>query len=160
MCKIRCRHGMKEKLSKVYLAFVEKVTLVGSKDFVEPEFRIATFDNDGTLWVEKPLLAQLAFYKRELLDAEVLKDKRPWFRFLHWCKSIVWNFFDLLKRILAYFHSGLTTEEYRQHVSRWISQVKHPRFNRLYTELTYQPMIELWLILRRFRTAKIDHMSI
>jgi len=131
------------KAKQSILSFVEKVTSENSKDFVETEFRIATFDNDGTLWVEKPLLAQLAFYKRVVLDADVLKSKSIWFRLLHWLKSFIWNFIDLLKKLAAYIHCGLTTEEYRQHVTTWITQAKHPRFDRLYTELTYLPMLEL-----------------
>jgi len=131
------------KAKQSILSFVEKVTSENSKDFVKTEFRIATFDNDGTLWVEKPLLAQLAFYKRVVLDADVLKGKSTWFRLLHWLKSFIWNFIDLIKKLTAYIHCGLTTEEYRQHVTTWITQAKHPRFNRLYTELTYLPMLEL-----------------
>jgi len=123
--------------------FVRRVTSPDSEFFVPEQERIATFDNDGTLWVEKPVLAQLAFYKRELLDQDVLKNKGTLSRLIHLGMSIIWDAFDLFKKLLAYLHSGLTTEEYRQKVTDWIAKARHPRYERLYTELAYLPMLEL-----------------
>lgn len=131
------------KAKQRILNFVKQVTNEGSPYFVELEDRIATFDNDGTLWVEKPLLAQLAFYKRQLLNAQVLGKVTLFKRLVNWLKEVVLNGIDLIKILWAYFHSGLTTDEYREHVANWIAKAKHPRYKTLYTDLTYLPMLEV-----------------
>lgn len=131
------------------LTFVEQVTNEDSPHFVPVDERIATFDNDGTLWVEKPILAQLAFYKRQLFDADVLVDASLLKRAFNWFKNALLDIGDLLKMLIAYFHSGLTTDEYRAYVSDWISHAKHPKYKRLYTELTYLPMMELMAYLAK-----------
>jgi len=131
------------KAKQRIIEFVAQVTTPGSEFFVPEAERIATFDNDGTLWVEKPILAQLAFYKRQLFDADVLAKVSPFKRMLNWLKNALFDIIDLFKMLLAYLHSGLTTDEYRANVSQWIKQAKHPRFDCLYTDLTYLPMLEL-----------------
>lgn len=131
------------KAKQRIIEFVEQVTNQNSPYFVIIEERIATFDNDGTLWVEKPLLAQLAFYKRRLLNAQVLIKVSLFKRALNWFKNVLLNSIDLIKMLLAYFHSGLTTDEYREHVASWIAKAKHPRYKTLYTDLAYLPMLEL-----------------
>ncbi len=131
------------KVKQQIINFIERVTNKESGDFVAIEDRIATFDNDGTLWVEKPLLAQLAFYKRELLDAPVLAKVSFIHRIANWLKAALLNVFDLFRMLLAYFYSGLTTDEYREKVESWIKRAKHPRYKTQYTNLTYQPMIEV-----------------
>lgn len=131
------------KAKKRIIDFVKQVTNEHSPSYVIQEDRIATFDNDGTLWVEKPLLAQLAFYKRRLLNAQVLIKVNMFKRMLNWLKETVLNSSDLIKMLFAYFYSGLTTDEYREHVASWIANAKHPRYKTLYTELAYLPMLEV-----------------
>jgi len=131
------------KAKRRILKFVQQVTDETSPYFVEQEHRIATFDNDGTLWVEKPLLAQIAFYKRQLLDVDVLANASKFKRLLNWAKEFILDIFDLIKMLFAYIRSGLTTDEYRILVSKWIKDAKHPRYQRKYTDLVYLPMMEL-----------------
>jgi len=131
------------KAKQRIIAFVEQVTSEGTKFFVPEEERIATFDNDGTLWIEKPILAQLAFYKRQLFDEDVLANASMLKRLLNWMKHALLDAIDLIKMLFAYLRSGLTTDEYRAHVSEWIKNAKHPHFDCLYTDLTYLPMLEL-----------------
>jgi phosphoserine phosphatase len=113
------------------VAFVEKVTKDGSPDFVlEPE-RIAVFDNDGTLWVEHPMYTQLAFaldrVRAEAPSHPEWKDTQPF------------------KGVLE---GDMTTEEFQKVASDWIATARDPRFKRPYTELVYQPMLELLAYLR------------
>ena len=131
------------KAKQRIIQFVEQVTDENSPYYVPIQDRIATFDNDGTLWVEKPLLAQLAFYKRQLFDADVLADAGKLKRILHWLKEAVLDIFDLLKMLWAYIRSGLTTDEYRILVSQWIAKAQHPRYQCKYTDLVYLPMREV-----------------
>jgi len=135
------------KVKQRILTFIEQVTDPQSPDYVEPQDRIATFDNDGTLWVEKPILTQLAFYKKQLLNADVINSDSTLVRALNWLKYGFLHFFDILRLAKAYISSGLTTDEYRDKVAQWISVAKHPRYQRKYTELTYQPMMELMELL-------------
>lgn len=125
------------------LGFLEQVTNESSAEFVPIENRIATFDNDGTLWVEKPVLAQLAFYKKSLLDADVIADVGRFKRIWSLLTRTLTDFTDLIRMLTAYLGSGLTTDEYREHVASWINQAKHPRFDEKYTALVYQPMMEV-----------------
>lgn len=131
------------KAKQRIIDFVQQVTNKESPYYVETENRIATFDNDGTLWVEKPLLAQLAFYKREFSNAQVSVKVNRFKRLLNWLKIAFIIGIDLLKILRAYFHSGLTTDEYREHVASWITKAKHPRYKTLYTDLVYLPMLEV-----------------
>jgi hypothetical protein len=131
------------KIKQRILEFVEQVTDPKSSHFVVEEERIATFDNDGTLWVEKPLLAQVAFYKRELLDADVLAHAGIVKRTFNWGLKSFRHLSGLTKMLLDYFRSGLTTDEYREKVAQWIAQAQHPRYKRKYTDLVYQPMQEV-----------------
>jgi phosphoserine phosphatase len=125
------------------IEFVEQVTDQQSPHYVAPEQRLATFDNDGTLIVEKPVMAQVAYFKRKLLDAAVLKNATTVQRVLHWLTEIVFDSVSLLKLTVFFFRRGITSDEYRASVARWIAKAKHPRFDLLYTELTYQPMLEV-----------------
>lgn len=131
------------KVKARIIEFIEQVTDEGSEYFVEPDKRIATFDNDGTLMVEKPVMAQVAYFKRKLLNAGVLNNVSKFQRILHWLKEILFDSGSLLQLSLYFFRQGITTDEYRASVACWISQAKHPRFNKKYTELTYQPMMEV-----------------
>lgn len=125
------------------LDFLEQVTTPDSVHYVAEDERIATFDNDGTLWVEKPLLAQMAFYKKELLDADVLENASKLKRAVNWSIRGVKDLGGLTKMLVGYFRAGITTDEYRARVSQWIAEAEHPRYKRKYTELVYQPMQEV-----------------
>jgi len=131
------------KVKKRIIEFVEQVTDESSEYFVEPADRIATFDNDGTLMVEKPVMAQVAYFKRKLLNAGVLNNVSTVQRIFHWLKEILFDSGSLLKLTLYFFRQGITTDEYRASVALWIAKARHPRFNKKYTELTYQPMMEV-----------------
>src|SRR3974390_2868022 len=138
---------------KALVAFVEKVTKEGSPDFVPVPERIATFDNDGTLWCEKPLPVQLYFaldrvkalapqhpeWKTREPFASVLKDD---------LKTAAAGGENALMELLMATHTGNTTEEFEKIVKDWIATAKHPRTGRLYTGMVYQPMLELLAYLR------------
>ncbi len=133
--------------------FVERVTTPGSPDFVPPAERIAVFDNDGTLWSEKPFYFQLAFAldrvkemapehpewkENETLAAAIAGDLK---------KVLAGGEHALLEIVMA-THAGMTTEEFEQIVSEWIATARHPQTGRLYAEMIYQPMLELLDYLR------------
>ncbi len=138
---------------KAITAFVEEVTKEGSPNFVPQSERIVTFDNDGTLWSEKPIYFQYVF----LLDrikalapqhpewtnkepfASVLKDD---------FKSALAGGDHALLEMMTATQSGMTTDEYEKVVKDWIATARHPKTQRLYTEMVYQPMLELLAYLR------------
>jgi phosphoserine phosphatase len=137
----------------VVLDFVAKVTKEGGKDFVLAAERIATFDNDGTLWCEQPLPVQLAF---ALDRVKALASKHPEWKKKQPFKAVLK---DDMKSVLAsgergllelmmVGHAGMTTDEFEVIVKDWLATAKHPRFKRPYTELVYQPMLELLAYLR------------
>jgi phosphoglycolate phosphatase-like HAD superfamily hydrolase len=119
--------------------FVARVTTKGSPDFVAPAARIATFDNDGTLWSEQPIYFQFAFAFARLAT---ITGKPPDM------KEIMAGGEKALLEVVAKTHSGITTDEFNMLVSDWIAAARHPRFKRPYTELVYQPMLELLRYLR------------
>lgn len=133
--------------------FVARVTKEGGPDFVPVEQRIATFDNDGTLWCEQPVYFQFAF---ALDRIKVLAPKHPeWktrqpFRALFEgdMKALAASGEKGLVAIMAATHAGMTTEEFSSIVGDWIDSEQHPRFNRRYIEMIYQPMLELLAYLR------------
>ena len=140
--------------------FVEKVTKEGSPNFVPPADRIAVFDNDGTLWPENPMPFQLA-YALDTLKAKVaakpeLKQNPMIAAALagDFAKLLAGPHHDGLLEIAARTHSGMTVDQFQKDVEDWISVAKHPRFNRHYDQLTYQPMQQLLAYLRanRFKT--------
>ncbi len=133
--------------------FIAKVTKEGSKDFVAVADRIATFDNDGTLWCEYPIPVQLAF---ALDRVKALAPKHPEWREQQPFKAVLE---DDLKTVLAsgerglveltmVSHAGMTTDEFAIIVKDWLGTAKHPRFKRPYTECVYPPMIDLLAYLR------------
>jgi len=138
---------------KAIATFVERVTKQGSPDFVPPAERIATFDNDGTLWAEQPIYFQLAF---ALDRVKVLapqhpewKDKEPFASLLKDdLKGALAGGEAAIFQIVTVTHSGMTTVEFDQIVRDWIATAKHPVTKRLYTEMIYQPMLELLAYLR------------
>jgi len=133
--------------------FVAKVTEEGSRHFVPPAGRIAVFDNDGTLWCEKPMYFEVAFaMERIRATADAHPDRRSQQPF----KAILEKDRDYLGRMSAAdafklipaTHAGMTQAEFKKHARSWLRTARHPRFNRPYTELVYQPMLELLAYLR------------
>jgi phosphoserine phosphatase len=135
------------------LAFVEKVTTAGSPDFVPPAERIATFDNDGTLWAEKPVYFQLLFaldrVKELAPQHPEWKDKEPFASLLEGnVKSALAGGDKALLEIVMATHAGMTTAEFETIVKDWIATARHPETKRPYTDMVYQPMLELLAYLR------------
>jgi phosphoglycolate phosphatase-like HAD superfamily hydrolase len=138
---------------KAIVAFIEKVTKEGSPDFVPPAERIATFDNDGTLWAEQPIYFQFAFaidrVKALAPQHPEWKKQQPFAAVLSGDKeALVASGQKGLMQIMAVSHSGMSTEEFARIVAQWFATARHPRFNRPYTDLVYQPMLELLTYLR------------
>lgn len=135
------------------LDFVARVTDEGGADFVAVPDRIATFDNDGTLWVEHPMYTQLVFaldrVKALAPEHPEWKTTQPFQAVLEGdMKALAASGEKGLVEIIAVTHAGMSTADFEGIVSDWIATAKHPRFDRLYTELAYQPMIELMDYLR------------
>ena len=135
------------------LRFVARVTADAGPDFVPQAERIVTFDNDGTLWAEQPMYFQFLFaldrVKALAPQHPEWKTQQPFASLLKGdLKSALAGGEQSLLQIVAATHSGITTEEFEQIVKQWLSTSQHPRFKRPYTELAYQPMIELLDYLR------------
>jgi phosphoglycolate phosphatase-like HAD superfamily hydrolase len=133
--------------------FVAKVTKEGSPDFVPPAERIATFDNDGTLWAEQPMYFQLLFaldrVKALASRHPEWKEKEPFASLLKGdVKGALSGGERAVLEIVMATHAGMTTEEFDGIVKDWIATAKHPKTGRLYTEMVYQPMRELLAYLR------------
>lgn len=133
--------------------FVDRVTDEGSPDFVLPEQRIATFDNDGTLWVEQPMYTQIVFafdrIKAGAADHPEWKTTEPF-------EAVLANDYQAVfaegeqagVKLLMLGHAGMTPEAFEQIVVDWLATAKHPRFKQLYTDLYYVPMVEVLQYLR------------
>ena len=138
---------------KSILDFVAKVTKQGGPDFVPPAERIAVFDNDGTLWAEQPMYVQFAF---ALDRVKALAPKHPEWKTTQPFQSVLDG--DLkalaasgergLVELMMATHAGMTTDDFEQIDTGWLASARHPKFNRPYTELVYQPMLELLAYLR------------
>lgn len=133
--------------------FVKKVTTENSPDFVPEPERIAVFDNDGTLWVEHPMYTQLAFaldrVKTEAASHPEWKDKQPFKAALEGdMKTLAAAGEKGLVELIMATHAGMTTGEFQKIVTDWIATARDPRFKKPYTELVYQPMLELLTYLR------------
>src|SRR5580692_6768992 len=138
---------------KSILVFVEKVTKSGSPEFVPEAERIATFDNDGTLWCEQPLPVQFYFVldrvKALAPQHPEWKTKEPFASLLKGdIKAALAGGEHALLEIVMATHVGMTTEEFEQTVKDWLATAKHPILKRPYTECVCQPMIELLAYLR------------
>jgi hypothetical protein len=135
------------------LDFVRRTTDRGSADFVAPEDRIATFDQDGTLWVEHPVYTQAMF---ALERVHALAPDHPEWRTHEPFKSVLSNDLATIARfgerdwaeILFLTHAGMSQEAFREIAAKWLETAKDSRFKRLYTELVYQPMREVMDLLR------------
>jgi len=134
-------------------AFVAKVTKEGTPDFVPPAERIATFDNDGCLWAEQPMYFQAIFIfdriKQLAPQHPEWKTKEPFASVLKGdVKGALAGGEKALVEMGMATHAGMTPEEFNKIVADWLATAKHPRFNRPYTDLVYQPMLELLTYLR------------
>jgi hypothetical protein len=160
-CSLRCTHAQTDPLpswndtapKKQIMAFVQRVTAEGTPNFVPIDQRIATFDNDGTLWVEQPMYVQLAF----LLDrVKQLAPKHPDWRTTQPFKGVLEKDPKAVAatgergvmQLMAATHTGMTTDQFQKIVTDWLATAQHPRFKRPYTECVYQPMLELLAYLR------------
>jgi phosphoserine phosphatase len=135
------------------IEFVQATTTRGSPEFVLPAERIATFDNDGTLWPSHPMYTQLAF---ALDRIKALAPQHPEWKGKQPFKAVLDN--DLkalaaagekgLVELIMASHAGMSTAEFETIVTDWFEKARHPRFKKRYTELAYQPMLELLAFLR------------
>jgi phosphoglycolate phosphatase-like HAD superfamily hydrolase len=135
------------------VAFVARVTSEASADYVPAARRIAVFDNDGTLWAEQPMYFQLAFaldeVKRLAPQHSEWKTKEPFASLLKGdLQAAMAGGEHAILEIVMATHGGTTTDEFAQRVRAWIATARHPVTNRLYTDLVYQPMLELLDYLR------------
>ena len=133
--------------------FVRAVTEKNGKDYVEPAERIAVFDNDGTLWVEYPMYTQALFafdrVKKLAPQHPEWKTQQPFKGVLEGdMKAVGASGMKGLMEIILATHTGMTASEFETAVASWLATHKHPKFNRLYTELVYQPQLELLAYLR------------
>ena len=138
---------------KAILEFVRVTTDKASDKYVPPEQRIAIFDQDGTLWVEHPIYTQVV-YCLDRVPAVVkekleLKDREPFKTVLSGDREAIAKLsLKELEEILAATLSGMSVDEFQAEVKNWLATAKHPRYKRPYTELTYQPMLEVLKLLR------------
>jgi phosphoglycolate phosphatase-like HAD superfamily hydrolase len=138
---------------KAIFDFVARVTIEGTADFVPVAERIAVFDNDGTLWAEQPVYVQIAF---ALDRVKALAPRHPEWRQKSVFKAVLDGDAKALAatkergllEIIAATHVGNTTEEFEAIVQNWIETARHPQTGRAYTEMVYQPMLELLAYLR------------
>jgi hypothetical protein len=133
--------------------FVGRVTTQNGPYFVPPAERIATFDNDGTLWIEQPMYVQLAFVLDRVKTMAPMhpewKDKQPFAAVLDGdLKAVADSGEKGVAELVAVTHAGMTTAEFEKIVADWLATARHRRFKRPYTELVYQPMLELLAYLR------------
>ena len=141
------------KTKQQIFSFVRSVTMASSPNFVPPGERIATFDNDGTLWSEQPAYFQLLF---AIDRVKALAPQHPEWKEQQPFKAVLENDMaalgkagtkGILQLIMA-THAGMTTAEFEKTVKAWLTTATHPRFMRPYTDVVYQPMLELLDYLR------------
>jgi haloacid dehalogenase-like hydrolase len=147
------------KAKQSILDFVASVTREGSPGFVPVAQRVATFDNDGTLWCEHPMYVQLAF---ALDQVKAMAPEHPEWKKKQPFKAVLDNDMQALAatgerglvELIMATHADMSTADFERVVTDWLSKARHPRFKRPYTECVYQPMIELMGYLRAngFRT--------
>lgn len=133
--------------------FVEGVTREGSPDFVPAAERIAVFDNDGTLWCEQPMYVQAMFIldriKAGAAEHPEWKTQEPFASALKGdLQALAAAGSKGAAELVAATHSGMTTDEFEKIVTDWLATARHPRTGRRYTEMVYQPMLELLAYLR------------
>lgn len=133
--------------------FVADVTRQGTSTFVAPGDRIAVFDNDGTLWSEQPMYFQLMFVLDRIRamapQHPEWKDREPFKSVLAGdVRAALAGGENAVAEMVAVTHAGMTVDEFEAQVNDWLATARHPRFGRPYTDLVYQPMIELLAYLR------------
>ena len=138
---------------KAIMAFVYDVTREGSLSYVKPAERIATFDNDGTLWAEQPMYFQFLFMldriKALAPQHPEWKTQEPFASLLKGdMKAVLAGGEKALGQLMMATHVGMTSEEFEKSVSDWVATARHPKTGRLFTEMVYQPMLELLAFLR------------
>ena len=138
---------------KRIVEFVERVTRQGGRDYVAPQDRIAVFDNDGTLWSEQPVYAQGAFVVDRLRamapSHPEWKSTQPFQALLEGdLKTVAASGETGLVELVMATHAGMTTEEFAAVARQWLESARHPKTGRPYTEMVYQPMLELLTYLR------------
>ncbi|HJU10246.1 MAG TPA: HAD family hydrolase, partial [Candidatus Binataceae bacterium] len=135
------------------LSFVKQVSDKSNSTYVKPEDRVATFDQDGTLWTEHPIYTQAAF---ALDRVRVLAPNHPEWKQHEPFKSVLTGDRAAMSKfteadwemIVAVTHAGMTTQTFLALVNQWLATAKDPRFHRHYSELVYQPMLEVMNYLR------------
>jgi len=135
------------------VAFVEAVTDAAGADYVPEAERVAVFDNDGTLWSERPVYFQLLFAMDQV---RAMAGDHPEWKTTQPFQAVLENDMDALAaagehgllELVMVTHAGVTTDEFRQTVLNWLGSAQHPKFKRPYTGLVYQPMLELLDYLR------------
>jgi phosphoserine phosphatase len=138
---------------KAIVAFVQRVTTAGSPDFVPAPERIAVFDNDGNLWAEQPAYFQLLFVidrvKALAPQHSEWQTKDPYASLLKGdMKGVMASGEAGIAELLAATHAGMTTDEFSRTVADWLATARHPKTGRPYTDMVYQPMLELLAYLR------------
>ncbi|HSF53146.1 MAG TPA: HAD family hydrolase, partial [Algoriphagus sp.] len=138
---------------KAIIDFVTKTTTQGTADFIPVTDRIACFDNDGTLWSEQPMYFQFIFaldrVKELAPQHPEWKDQEPFSFILKGdMKSALAGGEKALMQLVVATQTGMSSEEFEAETIKWIATAKHQKFDRLYTEMIYQPMLELLNYLR------------
>jgi len=140
-------------VKQTIINFVDDVTNPQSTNFVAPENRIAVFDNDGTLWTEKPTYFQVFFMKSRL---QKLSSEHPEWQMQQPFKAVLnedWEYLQTINvkqliELIMVTHGGITQTEFDQEARQFFTSAIHPDFNKLYPELVFQPMLELLEYLR------------
>lgn len=136
------------KAKQAIIQFVEGTTTKGSKDYIPPEDRIAVFDQDGTLWVEQPIYTQFFF---AIDTIKTLAAAHPEWNSTEPFQSVIESNLEKIQnftaqdieKIVAITHASMTVDEFKLDVQSWLSKAVHPRFKKPFTELIYQPMLEV-----------------
>ena len=144
------------RTKQTILDFIQKVTEESSPNYVPPADRVATFDNDGTLWNEKPLYIQLFFALnrlKEMAQANASLLNKPAFKAaiegdISYFDSLYTNDKSTLMKIIFDSHAGMSQKEFQQIAYEFLSAAKHPRYNVPFKKCIYQPMVELLDLLR------------
>jgi len=133
--------------------FVARVTTEGGRDYVPPAERIATFDNDGTLWCEQPVQVQVFFLidrvKQLAAKDPSLKERQPFKALLERdYKTLLSHGKQGVMELVAATHAGMSEAEFEKIATGWFASAKHPKLDRLFTQCTYKPQLELLGYLR------------
>jgi len=141
------------KTKSSIIEFVNDVTNQNSPDYIKVQERIAVFDNDGTLWTEKPIYFQIQFVidrvKEMAKDHPEWKEKQPYKAVIeNDIKTLMSSGSDAIGELFVVSHTGMSTAEFYNIGSDWINKAKHPKFDKPFTDLIFQPMLELMEYLR------------